>query len=93
MSGTLVIGSATTRSPIGEGLSVVSSVVGRRAEAISGRSVWLVDESDPEGAYLAEPWSKANIVLLDAALAFGAPDLTSSADQEVLRSGWRVDQV
>jgi hypothetical protein len=47
----------------------------------------------PEGAVLAEPWSKATIVLLDAALAFGAPDLMSSADQESLTSSQRrLDQ-
>ena len=83
LGGTLAIGVSKTGSPIGQGLRVIHGVVGRRAEALAGSSVWLVDEADPEGAWLAEPWCAASIALLDAALAFGAPELASSADHEL----------
>jgi hypothetical protein len=64
-------------------------MVGRRAEAVAGGSVWLKDEGDPEGAWLAEPWSAASVALLDAALEFGAPGLVDRHDYEILTAAWR----
>jgi hypothetical protein len=90
LDGTLAIGASKMGSPIGQGLKVIDGVVGRRAETLAGPTVWLVDEADPEGAWLAEPWSAASLALLDAALAFGAPDLVTSADNEVLTAAWRM---
>jgi hypothetical protein len=76
-------------SPVGYGLSVIHSEVGKRAEAIAGSSVWTVDDTDSEGAWLAEPWSKAGAALCDAALAFGAPDLLGEEDINILATAWR----
>lgn len=90
LGGTLAIGASKMGSPIGQGLRVIHGVVGRRAEALAGPTVWRVDAADPEGAWLAEPWSAASITLLDAALAFGAPDLVSSAEHELLTAAWRM---
>jgi len=64
-------------------------MVGRRAEALAGPSVWVVDEADPEGARLSEPWCAASIALLDAALAFGAPDLLERQDHDILTAAAR----
>ena len=89
LDGTLAIGASKAGSPIGQGLKVIHNVVGRRAEAVAGPAVWLVDEADPEGAWLSEPWSAASTALGDAALALGAPDLVDSQDCKVLTAGWR----
>lgn len=88
LDGTIAIGASKAGSPIGKGPGVIHGEVGRRAEAVAGPSVWLVDEADPEGAWLAEPWFTANLALLDAGLAFGAPDLASSADHDILVAAW-----
>jgi len=68
---------------------MIHNMVGRRAEALAGPSVWVVDEADPEGARLSEPWCAASIALLDAALAFGAPDLLERQDHDILTAAWR----
>ena len=90
LDGTLAIGASRAGSPIGRAPRVIHSVVGRRAEALAGSSVWLVDAADPEGAWLAEPWSTGSLALVDAALAFGAPDLVSIAEHEILVAAWRM---
>ena len=72
LDGTLAIGALRGGSPIGQAPRVIHNVIGRRAKAPLGPSVWLVDEADPEGAWLAEPWCAASVALLDAAPAFGA---------------------
>jgi hypothetical protein len=69
---------------------VIHTAVGRRAEAVTGPAVWLVDEDDPEGAWLADPWSAASVALVDVALALGAPDLVSGADHDILTAAWRM---
>jgi hypothetical protein len=89
LDGTLAIGASKAGSPIGQGLRVIHNVVGRRAEALGGPSVWRVDETDPEGAWLAEPWCAASVALTDAALAFGVPDLVDGHDHEILAAAWR----
>ena len=68
---------------------MIHNVVGRRAEALVGPSVWVVYEADSEGAWLSEPWCAASIALLDAALAFGAPDLLDGQDHDILTAAWR----
>jgi hypothetical protein len=52
LDGTLAIGASKAGSPIGQALRVIDNVVGRRAETVAGPAVWLVDEADPEGAWL-----------------------------------------
>jgi hypothetical protein len=90
LDGTLAIGASKAGSPIGAAPRVIHAAVGRRAEAVTGPAVWRVDEDDPEGAWLAEPWCAASVALVVAALAFGAPDLVSSADHEILTAAWRM---
>jgi len=85
---TLAFAGLRPESPIGKGLIVISGEVDRRAEAISGPSVWVVDE-DREERWLAQPWSKASATLLDAALAFGTADLVQNEDANILAAGWR----
>jgi hypothetical protein len=89
LDGTLAIGASKAGSPIGKAPRVIHNLVGRRAETLAGPSVWLKDEADPEGAWLAEPWCTASTALLDAALAFGAPDLVDRQDYEILAAAWR----
>src|SRR5262245_1192591 len=89
LNGTLAIGALREGSPIGQAPRVINHVIGRRAKALLGPSVWLVDEADPEGAWLAEPWCAASVALLDAALAFGAPDLVDGQDYGILTAAWR----
>jgi hypothetical protein len=87
LDGTLAI--SDKRSPVGAGLSVISSQTGRRAEAIAGRAVWIQDPADDEGVWLGEPWLTASLSLLDAALCFGAPEFVADDDRRVLAKAWR----
>jgi hypothetical protein len=89
LDGTLSVPGTPSKSPVGAGLLVIKGEVGRRAEAIGGPSVWLTDDVDPEGAWLAQPWLGGSIALLDAALAFGAPNLMNDDDRNVLAAAWR----
>ena len=89
LDGTLAIGASRTGSPIGKGPRVIHSMVGRRAQTLTGPSVWLKDETDHEGAWLAEPWCAASVALLDVALALGAPDLVDRQDYDILTAAWR----
>lgn len=89
LDGTLAIGPSKAGSPIGKAPRVIHNEVGRRAETVAGPSVWLVDEADPEGAWLAEPWCAASVALLDAALAFGVPELVEGHDHDTLTAAWR----
>lgn len=74
-------------SPIGRGLIVIANVLGKRATALVGASVWIEDANDP--AFLAQPWAGAEAALCAAALAFGAPDLVSETDRGILAKAWR----
>jgi hypothetical protein len=89
LDGTLAVSGVQSGSPIGEALSVISGEVGRRAKAIGGPSVWITRDGDPEEVLLSEPWSTASMTLLDAALAFGAPDLMHDDDRSLLAAAWR----
>jgi hypothetical protein len=88
LDGTLEAGSHSA-SPIAQGLALVSGQGSRRAGALMGKSVWSDDPDDPEGALLAEPWPAAIQTLLDAALAFGAPEYVAEPDLPVLLKAWR----
>jgi hypothetical protein len=88
LDGTLNAGPLSA-SPVAQGLGLVSGEAARRAEALIGKSVWSDDPDDPEGALLAEPWPLAIRALLDAALAFGAPEFVSEADRAILLKAWR----
>ena len=71
LDGTLAIGASKAGSPLGMAPRTIHGEVGRRAETLAGPAVWLFDRTDPEGAWLAEPWCTASTALLDAAFAFG----------------------
>lgn len=88
LDGTLAIGASKAGSPLGKAPQVIHGEVGRRAETLAGPTVWLVDRTDPGGAWLAEPWYAASTALLDAAFAFGAPDLLERPDYEVFTAAW-----
>lgn len=83
--GTLSLG--PLRSPIGSGLSVVHAELGKRAQAVAGKSVWI-SEPRSDDVWLAEPWASASSALLDAALAYGVPELADD-DREILSKAWR----
>lgn len=88
LDGTLAIGASKAGSPIGMAPRVIHGEVGRRAEKLAGPSVWLVDDADPEGAFLADPWCAASTALLDVALALGAPELVGQHDKDILTAAW-----
>jgi hypothetical protein len=73
-------------SPIGGGLSLVHGTVFRRAERIDGTRAMLHEEDGTP--YLDQPWAGASAVLLDAALALGAPQLTTQEERNILLTGW-----
>lgn len=85
LDGTLSVG--RMRSPVGCGLMVVHNEVGKRAEAIAGKTAWIVEKGSDD-AWLAEPWAGASNAMVDAALAFGAPELVDE-DREILSKAWR----
>jgi hypothetical protein len=89
--GTLAIARDTAKygSPVGRALLIISSVVDERARTVSGKGVLGTDPANAEELCLAEPWASAKLALLDAALAFGAPDLSPSADRQILTAAWR----
>lgn len=77
----------TEGSPINRGPSVLSNAVFRRAEALGGEAATTFEEED--GVFvLVAPWSEADHALLDAALAFGAPEMAGE-DRAVLTQAWR----
>lgn len=82
LDGTLMIGSMPSRSPVNEGLSLVHLAVLDRAKAVDGLAATDVDEEGDQE--LVEPWSGAGAALLDAALAFGAPDFVNERDRPIL---------
>lgn len=85
LDGTLRVGSKPHGSPIYEGLSVLHSIVFRRAKEIDGEAATTIDDEDE---YINEPWHGAAAVLADAALALGAPRFVGAHDRDILLSGW-----
>jgi hypothetical protein len=74
-------------TPIGSGIQVLESTVGKRTRAIDPNA-WCEDPDDPEVAMLAEPWGTAKRALVKAALAFGAPDFASIGDLTTMTAAW-----
>ena len=72
-------------SPINGALSVLYRIINDRAHAMDGAKASTVTDDE---VYLAEPWASAAKVMLDAALALGAPHLAEGRDREALLSGW-----
>lgn len=71
-------------SPIGHGFSVVSEGVRGSAQQQGGITVDVDGEE-----ILAKRWAGAAATLLDAAMAFGTPDLVSAEDHAMLTVAWR----
>jgi hypothetical protein len=86
---TLVVLASGPGSRLGAALLVIDSEVGRRAEAISGSSAWVYEDEHLDQTWLAEPWFQASAALVDAALAFGVPDLIGDEDRNILATAWR----
>jgi hypothetical protein len=73
-------------SPVGYALSLVSSMILNRGQAVSGPAAITVDaEGDVE---LQLPWSGAATALLHATMAYGAPGLLTLGDAVVLKFPW-----
>lgn len=83
--GTLQMGGQSWGSPINQGLSVLHDIVFRRAKHLDGDAA---TESDDEDVWLVQPWSEADRVIGDAALALGAPELMTDEDRDILLHGW-----
>lgn len=72
-------------SPIGHGLSLVHDYVFERAKVLAGDAAF---ERDDEDLCLKPPWALASSALLEAALAFGAPDFLDPAERAILTAAW-----
>jgi hypothetical protein len=80
-------GGASARSPVGSGLSLAHSELFRQAVALDSNAAYE-DELEDDGSFLVAPWAEAGDALLDAVLAFGAPQLTSDSDRQILTKAW-----
>jgi hypothetical protein len=81
-----VPGNAGGRSPIGSGFTVLHSVLTGRARDLAGDAPFAIDdEGDPVFTPL---WASAADAFLHAAMAQGAPELTSLTDREALTAAW-----
>jgi hypothetical protein len=85
LDGTLSLGMPTWGSPINQGLTVLHTVVFKRAQAVDSD---LATESDDEDIWLVHPWNMAATVLSDTALALGAPQAVNDSDRQILLHGW-----
>jgi hypothetical protein len=86
LDGFLGVGPMFNRSPIGDGLSVVSDTLTKRAITLDGPTALQADDEDETN--LTEPWGGALAVLLDAALALGSPDVVTGEERGILLSPW-----
>jgi hypothetical protein len=81
-------GAGGAYSPVGHGLSLVSSLVFTAA----GPAAHTVPDEDDEGGrrwVLGPPWCAARDALLSAAMGLGAPECTAD-DTAALTVGWRA---
>jgi len=76
-------------SPIGRGLILVDRAVQRAAKAID-LSLFKFDPVDQVDVLNDRTWIRASHACLEAALAFGAPDLVPRADAGVMTAAWRA---
>jgi hypothetical protein len=77
------------RSPVGHGLILVSQTVERAAMAIDP-SLFKFDPVHEVDVLADRQWGQAKRACLEAALAFGAPELLTPADADVMSAGWRA---
>lgn len=88
LSQTLAIPSGERRSPVNYGFTILHRLVWDRAVELVGPTVLLTDEDDELS--LDPTWAAAGTALLEAAMARGAPHLSSEQDQTSLLSAWRT---
>jgi hypothetical protein len=82
------LASGELRSPIGTGFTVLHNLIGDRARTLIGDMTFTANEDDD--LVLTAGWSIASRAALHAAMAYGAPELMSAADAELLTSAWRL---
>jgi hypothetical protein len=81
-----VHGVGRTSAPVGDGFTVLWDAVTASVRRCAPQSLSV--DADGEWA-LAEPWASAGAALLEAAMAFGAPELVDVADAAALTGAWR----
>ena len=79
------VGQGRPKSPVNEGFSVLYQEMINRAESVSGAAAFIEEEED---RYLEPNWSAATKTLLDATMAYGAPQLCSQEDCTILTQAW-----
>jgi len=79
-----------SKSPIGEGFSLIHRCVWDSAKQEVGMSAF---EEDDEEIWLKNPWADASNVLMAAAWAFGARDLFDHVEIEILLEGWKQREI
>jgi hypothetical protein len=84
--GTLAIPRIAAWSPIGGGFCLLHSVPSDRARNLVGDSAFEIDD-EGERSFTSE-WRSACRALLSSAMAYGAPNLMSLADRELLLFAW-----
>jgi len=72
-------------SPVNRGLTAVQAQLFRRAFALAGDAAI---EEEGDDVWLIDPWRGASGALIDAALAFGAPEHVTAKDRAILTQGW-----
>ncbi|MEV4411503.1 hypothetical protein [Catellatospora sp. NPDC049609] len=75
-------------SPVGSGFALLHRVVGDSARLRGRPGAWVVD-GDGEDV-VAEPWRAAFSALLEAAMAYGAPDLSDGAAGVAMSTAWHA---
>ncbi|MFC7245060.1 hypothetical protein ACFQO7_21505 [Catellatospora aurea] len=73
-------------SPIASGFGLLHRLVCDSARARGGPGAWIVDGDGEEEA--AEPWKSAYGALREAAMAYGAPDLSDSDSGTIMAAAW-----
>jgi hypothetical protein len=74
------------KSPVNHGFTVLYDIVSQRAQILVGDAAFEIDN---EGDRAFTPvWFRIFHVFLHAAMAYGAPEIMSSTDNELLKSAW-----
>jgi hypothetical protein len=74
-------------SPVGYGFLVLDSELRKQAHTVSGEAGVAID--DEGNSYFVAPWRQASDALLHAAMALGAPQLTTQEGRAHLLRGWQ----
>jgi hypothetical protein len=83
----IVLNTKGANSPINYGFSVIYVEITKCARKIGGPSAFGVDEDGEQ--YLDPVWAAASNSLVEAAMAFGAPELLGKKGRGVLAAAWR----